>query len=162
MKLEELTLADTLSVVRRMRPRDRECVRELLGEVTDEDFAIDRFRSYGPAWTLKDEHGTAWAVGGLSLVSGWTGILWLVVAEGMQLQSWRKLVRHTRTIILNALDPANELGRHRVEAHILSSWPEAQAFIQQVGMVCEGTRYAAGSSGADIQVWAMLSRNIQR
>ncbi|ALV06701.1 hypothetical protein [Roseateles depolymerans] len=156
MTLTELTLADAISVVGRMRDRDRECVRELVGEISDDDFAIDRYRSYGPAWALRDEAGMPWAIGGLTLVSGWTGVLWLVVADGLPLQSWRKLVRHTRTILVNAMDPLNEHGRRRVEAHVLASWPQAQALVAQVGMEHEGTRRAAGSTGADIQIWAKV------
>jgi hypothetical protein len=139
-----------------MRQRDRECVAELLGDIDDEDFAIDRYRCYGPAWALVDDAGMPWAIAGLALINGWTGVFWLVVAEGLPLQSWRKLVRQARTILQNGLDPANEHGRHRIEAHVLASWPEAQALVEQLGMRNEGTRRAATRSGRDLQVWAKV------
>jgi hypothetical protein len=153
--IRELTLADALYVVRHMRQRDRDGFRAALGEQSDDELAVGRFQAYGPAWAL-DVDGVPAAIGGLHLVNGWTAVMWLVVSEGVAPESWRKLMRHTRTVIANALDSANEHGRRRIEAYVMGNWPEAQKLVQRLGFSHEGTRRGAGSGGEDLQMWALL------
>ena len=154
-RFEELTLAHSLSVVTAMRPLDRACVFALLGEVSDDAFAVNRWQSNGPAWALVAE-GKALAIGGVSLPNEWTGVMWLVVRDGLPLETWRKLMRQTRTVISNALDPANSVHRHRLEAHVLESWGDAQKLVRGLGFEFEGTRRAAGRGGENIQQWAIV------
>lgn len=153
--MRELTLADALHVVQRMRPRDRQGFRAALGDLSDDELAVGRFQAYGPAWAY-DVDGQPAAIGGLHCVNGWTAVMWLVVVDGVALESWRKLLRATRTVISNALDPANEHGRRRIEAYVMADWPEAQALVKRLGFVHEGTRRSAGSAGEDVQMWAIV------
>lgn len=76
-------------------------------------------------------------------------------------ESWRKLVRATRTVICNALDPAHEHARHRVEAHVLANWPAARRLVRHLGFVHEGTCQRAGSGGEDIEIWAQVAEGKQ-
>lgn len=150
-----LTLADTMAVVSRMRDRDRQCVRAVLGDVPDDVFAVNRWQAHGPAWSLWQEGPVA--VGGLAFVNDWTAVLWLVAIGEMRGESWRKLIRHTRTVLGNVTDRANPNFRHRVEAHVLRGWGEASQFAQRLGLELEGVRRAAGSSGEDIEIWTKVN-----
>jgi hypothetical protein len=154
--LRTLTLADALAVVGRMRERDRQCVRAALGDVPDEVFAANRWQTEGPAWSLY-VGGRPVAIGGVQLPNDWTGVFWMVAVEGMTGESWRKLVRHTRTVLGNVTDRTQPCFRHRVEAHVLSGWLEAAEFAKRLGFEHEGTRRAAGSAGEDIEIWTKVN-----
>ena len=156
MMLRELELADALSVVSRMRDQDRACVRALLDDITNEAFAVNRWQAHGAAWSMVDEAGLPWAIGGVNLPNSWMGIFWLVVAEGLPLESWRKLMRHTGNMLVNARDRGSSVYRHRIEAHVLADWPEAQKLVGRLGFIHEGTREGAGRNGEAIQVWAIV------
>jgi hypothetical protein len=149
-----LTLADALSVVSRMRERDRQCVRAAMGQASDEAVAVGRWQTDGPAWSLWDERGPQ-AIGGLSFQNGWSAVFWLFATDDMRGNSWRKLIRHTRTVIANVTAPAH--GRHRIEAHVLSEWSEAREFARRLGFELEGVRRAAGAGGEDIEIWTPRS-----
>lgn len=148
--LRTLSLDDCLHVVRRMRPEDRACKVAALGwSVTDEAFAVNRFQTEGPAWTLL-EGGEPVAIFGLQTAS-WQAVAWLVATPAVTRQSWRKLVRHARTVRSNL----GSAALHRVEAHVLAGWSEAGRFAEHLGFTYEGTRRAAGSGREDVQIWGM-------
>lgn len=154
--LRTLTLADALAVVGRMREWDRRCVRAALGDVPDEVFAVNRWQADGPAWSLWTTQGPQ-AICGMQLPNAWTGVFWLIAADGMAGDSWRKLIRLGRTVLANASDRANAEFRHRIEAHVLSQWVEAAEFARCIGFQLEGTRRAAGSGGEDIETWTKVN-----
>lgn len=149
--LRKLTLDDCLHVVRRMRAEDRACVRAAMGpDVTDDVFAVNRLQTHGPAWSLLQD-GEPVAVFGLS-IADWQAVAWLVATPHVSMHSWRKLVRHARTVRSNL--PGTPV--HRVEAHVLAAWANAARFAQRLGLVHEGTRCAAGSGGEDIQTYGLV------
>lgn len=153
--MRSLTLAGALMVTLDMRPMDAACVRAITGNDPGEWFAVERFQSHGVALELLQD-GEPVAMAGLSLPNGWTGVLWLVARPALRLQSWRKLVRSARTVLARAGDPAHPEYRHRIEAHVLAAWPEAQRFVQALGFELEHVRRGAGSRGEDLQVWVRL------
>lgn len=153
--IRDLTLDDTLTVVRAMRDNDRRCVRALLGDVDDDVFAVGRWQTAGPAWALHQD-GQAVAVFGLQLPNDWTAVAWLICTPAMSATSWRTLMRHCRTVAGNVMDPGNAAFRHRVEAYVLADWREAAGFAQRLGFEFEGTRRAAGKGGENVQMWAMV------
>ena len=144
--IRDLTLDDALTVVRDMRPQDRRCVEAMLGTVDDEVFAVDRWQTTGPAWTMEQD-GHAVAIFGLQMPNDWTAVAWLLC---------RKLMRHCRTVAGKVMDPGNAVFRHRVEAYVMADWREAAGFAQSLGFEFEGTRRAAGKGGEDVQMWAMV------
>lgn len=152
--LRTLTLDDALHVVRRMREADRRCVRAVLGDIEDEAFAVGRWQTTGPAWTVLQD-GEPVAIGGLTLHTAWLAVPWLVATPDLRRETWRKLIRQGRTVLANASDPRHPQYRHRIEAHVLAEWPEAEAFAPRFGFVLEGTRRSAGRGGEDIQMWAI-------
>lgn len=153
-----MTLHHALAVCSRMRDEDRACLDAVLGPGWEaEDFAIDRHQTTGPGWALLDASGAPVAIFGLSLSSAWSCVAWLVGTDAMTPQSWKKLLRFSRTVKANVLNPAHEHHRHRIEAHVLSRWPGAKRFAARLGMTLEGTRVAAGANGEDIGVWAVTA-----
>lgn len=151
----ELTLQDAIHVVRNMRANDRRCVEALLGEITDEEFAINRFQAYGPAWTIL-QAGEPVAIGGVTFVHDWVGVLWMLTTDRIDGQSWRKLIRLGRNIITKAMDPANQYQKRRIEAHVLKGWDAAERFACHMGLQYEGTRRRAGYRGEDFETWAIV------
>lgn len=156
-ELRTMTLADAMVVTAGMRDWDRRAVRALMGEISDEAFAVSRWQQDGPAWALY-QNGTPVAVGGLAFMSAWSAVFWLLCTPQMTGQSWRKLLRQTRTVIVNVTSPAHEHYRHRVEAHTLGGWGGADALVERLGFRLEGCRRKAGSGGEDFHVWAIAGQ----
>lgn len=150
-----LTLADALIVCTGMRPRDWQCVRALCGDTSAEAFAVNRWQTDGPAWTFLQDDAPV-AIGGLSLTNGWSAVFWMVGTPALTLQSWRKLLRHARTVLANVCDPAHPHYRHRVEVHTLAGWAEAEDFAVRMGFLLEGRRFSVGCDGEDVNVWVRL------
>lgn len=153
--IRDLTLDDALAVVRGMRAHDRACVRAMLGEIDDEVFAVNRWQSDGPAWSLLQD-GAPVAIFGLQLPNAWTAVAWLLARQAISATSWRNLMRHSRTVARNLMEPGNAAHRRRVEAYVMADWTEASAFAKRLGFEFEGTKRAAGSGGEDVQMWAMV------
>lgn len=161
-RAETLTLSAALEVCRHMRPLDVACIEAICGPGFDrEAFAVDRWQATGAAWEFLDAHGV-YAIGGLAFSSAWCGTFWLVAHERVDDltptdESWRKLVRTTRTVISNALDPANPHARRRIEAHVLVDWIAARSLVRHLGFTHEGTLRQAGIGGEDFEIWAQVA-----
>lgn len=151
----DLSLADALAVARVMRDRDRQCIKALMGDLSDESFAVNRWQSPGPAWSLHQAGGPV-AVGGVTLQNAWSCVFWMFATGRISSHSWRKLIRHTRTVLGNVTNPRTVHYRHRVEAYTLSGWTEAAALAERFGFKHEGTRRGFGSGGEDMEVWAIV------
>lgn len=161
MQLVDLTLPLAVEVCRAMRPMDRTCIVALRGAVYADAFAQDRMDTDGPAWALCDDAGPV-LIAGLQFVSPWAATLWMLAHERANDlaptgETWRKLVRSTRTVVMNALDPSNPHARRRIEAHVLSKWAEARRLVHHLGFQHEGTLRQAGSGGEDIEIWAQVA-----
>lgn len=161
MRLEALTLPATIVVCRAMRPRDAHCITALRGPFDPDTFAVDRWQTPGPAWALHDDAGPLIAAG-LAFTSAWSACFWLVAHERADAlaptaETWRKVVRETRKVIVNVLDPRNEHARRRVEAHVMVGWPEARRLVAHLGFEHEGTCRKAGSGGEDFEIWARVA-----
>ena len=151
IELFSMTLADALLVVGKMRENDRAAMRAALGDVTDDVVAVNRWQTRGPAWVMTRD-GQPVAICGLSMGSEWAATAWLITTNAMRADSWRKLVRHCRTVLSNM--PRSTL--HRIEAQVLDGWAEAGEFVRRMGFVLEGTRRRAGKGGEGFHVWSIL------
>lgn len=154
IEIVKLTLSDALYVVGSMREDDRRALRAVVGPVNDDVAAANRWQTEGPAWTLLDDNVPV-AICGLSLHTKWSAIAWLICTPRMTGESWRKLMRHARTVLANMAAG----GLQRIEAHVMADWPGAIRFAQQLGGVLEGTRRKAGRHGEDIQMWAIVKES---
>lgn len=155
--LRTLELADALHVASRMRQWDRACVQALLPGMSDEQFAVNRWQTDGPAWALCLESGEPAAAGGISFVNGWTGVFWLITTDAMRRKQWEIAIRALDNVLARAQDPANPAYRRRLEAYTLSEWPQACRFAAS-RFSCEGVKRGAGSGGEDIVMWARVAQ----
>lgn len=151
----QMQLADAMSVIERMRPQDWDCLHSLRGFMSAEAFAVDRWGTDGPAWVVMDG-ALPVCVGGLTFHSEWLAVAWFIATPDMRPETWRKVIRHARTVFSKASDPSFEHYRHRIEAHVMADWAQAQNFAKRLGFSHEGARRAAGRCGEDIQTWAIV------
>jgi hypothetical protein len=144
----KLSLADALFVIANMRDEDRLCASAVLGVTTDDVYAVNRWQTEGPAWTLLQD-GEPAAIFGLSMHVPWAATAWLIATP--RFHSWRKLLRHCRTVLGNmAASPL-----HRIECQVVTGWPEAEAFARRAGFDFEGVRVRAGRNRQDILLFAI-------
>lgn len=143
LALRTLNLADALHVAAHMRQSDADCLQAATTIDSAEAFALNRWQTDGPAWTLADDQPIA--MGGISMMVPWIGVAWMASTDRMTTASWKKLVRHSRTVFRNAAKTIP-----RIEAYVISTWPEAMKYAQRCGFVLEGVRHRAGRNGEDI------------
>lgn len=124
---------------------DWECLHAATEITSAEVFGLNRWQTDGAAWALFNDFGEPIAMGGLSQSVPWSATAWMVATDAMDQASWKKLMRHSRKVFTNAakLIP-------RIEAHVLSSWSDADRFARQLGFQLEGVRRRAGRDGQDI------------
>lgn len=151
--MKRLTLEDALYVCANMRERDQQCIQALLGEVSYDIFAVNRWQTGGPAWCLEQD-GIPTVIFGLSFHNDWLAVAWMVATPGCSRQSFKKLMRFARTVRANVMAPGPHQKR-RIEAHVLSGWDEASRFAEHLGFVHEGIRRKAGKDGQDLEMWAV-------
>jgi hypothetical protein len=151
-----LTLDDALFVVRRMRVEDRRCLQAVLPDATDDSFAIDRFNTDGPAWTMCNADCVPVAIAGIAFQTRWSGTIWMVATDGIDRYSFGKLIRLARTVLGQITDPSHPAYKQRIEANVLAGWTGASRFIRHLGFEYEGTRRSAGVGGEDIEMWSIV------
>lgn len=146
----KLTLEDALAVAKDMREEDAHGIRAMLGGANPEIFAVHRWQTTGPAWSLYQDDEPV-AIFGLAEQAAWAVCAWLVAKPSMRPESWRKLLRHTRIVHGNL--PGSQY--RRVEALVLEDWPAAIRFAERLGFRHEGTKRRAGRDGEDFRIYAM-------
>lgn len=153
MTLRQLTLSDALYVAENMREEDADCLVAVLGSCHAESFAHNRWSTPGAAWSLHQD-GRPVAAFGLTQATEWSTNAWLITTPEITPQSWRKLLRHARTVRINALAS----GLSRIECSVLATWPKARRFAEQLGFELEGVRRAAGRDGEDVLLFGIINR----
>lgn len=146
----KLTLEDALAVAKDMRPDDILAVTALMGHLSPEVFAASRWQTEGPAWSLFQDNEPV-AIFGLSMHCAWAATAWLVAKPEITSHSWRKLVRHCRTVAANL----NDSPLHRIEALVMEDWHAASRFAARLGFKHEGTKIAAGKRRENLQIWGL-------
>ena len=148
--IHSLTLGAALYVCQRMRPLDRACVNAMLGEISADTFAIDRFQSPGAAWFMEQD-GEPVAIFGLQHQHEKSVVAWLCCTGSMR--SFKKLIRFSRTVA----DNAAAHGVRRIEVHVLQGWARAEEFAKHLGCTFEGTRRHSGVGGESFHVYSRVS-----
>jgi len=145
MEMRSLSLVAAVSVATRMREMDWECLRAVTTIESPEIFGLNRWQTDGAAWALFNDFDEPVAIGGLSQSVPWCATAWMVATDSMDTASWKKLVRHSRTVFRNAAKTIP-----RIEAQILGTWTEAEKFAKHLRFEFEGVRRRAGREGRDI------------
>lgn len=152
MSFETLSLAAALRICQHMRAPDRECFQNCNDSLNDEHFALKLWSTNGAAWHYLQD-GVPVAMGGISQPLPWIGIAWMVTAEGVSLESRKKLMRHSRRVFANA---SREIPR--LEAHVLAGWTQAEQYAERLGFTLESTRRRGARDGRDVKVYVFERR----
>lgn len=148
--IHTLNLGAAQYICQRMRALDAQVMRAMMGDLKPDTFAINRYQSNGAAWFLEQD-GEPVAMFGLELLNDKCMVAWLCCTDSMR--SFKKLVRFSRTVALNA----DGNGIARIEAHVLSDWVGAVEFAKRLGFEFEGTRRKCGTGGESFHVFARIS-----
>jgi hypothetical protein len=149
VSFETLTLSAALHIVKNMRASDRECLTQMMADFTDESFAVNRWQTDGAAWQFLQD-GVPVIMGGIQQPMPWVGVAWMVSTEGVRPESWKKLLRFSRTVFGNASKTIP-----RLEANVLQGWNQAAKYAEKVGFAFEGTRYRSARDGRNVLVYAI-------
>lgn len=152
--IQQLTLADAVLVASGMRPEDRGCIEAIVGACDAEVFAVNRWQTDGAAWALYQD-GRPVAMFGLLTLNAWTLNAWLVATPAMTHQSWKKLLRFSRTVRGNALKTTR-----RIECTVLSTWTRAARFAESLGFELEGVKRGGAKGGEDILLYAIVQKEM--
>ncbi|MGJ7484340.1 GNAT family N-acetyltransferase [Variovorax sp. LT2P21] len=150
--IQQLTLADAVLVASGMRLEDRGCIEAIVGACDAEVFAVNRWQTDGAAWALYQD-GRPVAMFGLLKLNPWTLNAWLVATPAMAPQSWKKLLRFSRTVRGNALK-----ATRRIECTVLSTWVRAAGFAEALGFELEGIKRGGAKGGEDILLYAIVKK----
>lgn len=150
---ETLTLDAAIYIARNMRPENRDSMLQGLPDMSPEAFAINRWQTDGAAWALFQD-GTPVAMGGIAMTLPWLGVAWFVVAEGITRDSWKKMLRFSRTVFANARKTIP-----RIEAQCVDGWAMAEKYAKSVGFQYEFTRERAARDGRGIKSFVILGES---
>lgn len=148
--IQTLSLDAAIAIVRNLRAEDLQCFEATMPVFNADLYAINRWQSDGAAWHLLQD-GRPVVMGGITMVTPWIGLAWMVVAKGVTQASWKRLLRFSRTVFKNARQTFP-----RIEAHVLGGWTQAGRYASTLGFVLEGTRRRVGRDGQDVLTFAMI------
>lgn len=152
MVIREASLLDVLTVSHNMRPLDWKAIHAVVGDVSPDAYACDRFAHPGPTWCIADDDGPI-AVGGMHEEGMGIATWWLVATPALGKVS-KTLVRLGRHVMQRSLASGEY---RRIQAYVLDEWPEAKRLTQLVGMQSEGTLRKVGLNGEDMVLMAIVA-----
>jgi len=149
--IREMTLADALHVIGRMRESDRRALAAVCPGMTDEAFAMDRY-STDYRWTVCAADGEPVVIGGARLTQSRTAMLWMVATP--------RLNAVIKTVMRFAGRFCRELFVHDVARRLEGSFIEGEAACERwaarFGMEFEGCRRKAGANGENIVIFGKV------
>lgn len=147
---EKLSLEAALHICNHMRRSDRECLESMIGDIAVNSFAINRWQTTGAAWAFYQD-GVPVLMGGIAESVPWMGMAWMVSADGVSADSWKKVIRFSRTVFTNAA-----LHYSRIDAQVISTWPQAKKYAAKVGFKQMNIREKAGREGQDVLEFGII------
>lgn len=147
---EQLSLDAALHIAKNMKQAHRQCLAITMGEISDEVFALHRWQSNGAAWTFYQD-GEPVFMGGIEQNVPWQGTAWMVTTGHIRPESWKKIIRFSRTVFKNASRQIQ-----RIDAHVLEGWPEAQKYAEKIGFKLVNVREKACLGGQGIYEYAII------
>lgn len=145
-----LSLEASLHICRNMRPADLRCLQAVMGDISIESFAIDRYQTNGAAWAFY-QSGEPVVMAGISSSVPWLGVAWMVSTEGVSADSWKKIIRFSRNVFRNA-----SRKYQRIDAFVLETWPEAKKYAGKVGFKQVNVREKVGRDGQNVLDFAII------
>lgn len=145
-----LTLESSLHVCKNMRALDLNCLQTVMGDISIEAFAIDRWRTDGAAWAFYQD-GVPVVIAGISSSVPWLGVAWMVSTDNVTAQSWKKIIRFSRNVFRNAIQ-----RYQRIDAFVLETWPDAKKYAEKVGFKQVNVRERVGREGQSVLDFAII------
>lgn len=149
--VREMTLADALYVIARMRESDRRALAAACPGMTPEQFAIDRFGT-DYRYTVTAPDGEPVAIGGARMSVAGTATLWMVATPRLR-EVAKTCLRFGRRMAGGLLSEG--LAR-RVEGAVLAGEGACERWAARFGLEFEGCRRRAGAGGEDILMFGRV------
>lgn len=150
MTFRQLDLAASLHICLNMRAQDQQCLNSLMGDTAPQSFAINRWQTDGAAWAFYQD-GVPVVMGGIQQPTAWLGVAWMVSTDCVTRDSWRKIIRFSRTVFANA-----RKSLQRIDAYTLDNWPDAVKYADRVGFQQVNVRKNAGREGQNVLEFAIM------
>jgi hypothetical protein len=150
--IREASLSDILFVAQRMRERDWKSLRCMIGELSADSFACDKFSRAGVCWAITNGSDLPVIVGGIADECEGIGTWWMVATDDIE-KSSKSLIRLGRTAVRNGLARG---GYRRIQAYVMEDWPEAQAVAARIGLEREGVLRGIGANGENVVMMAAV------
>jgi hypothetical protein len=147
--IREMTLADALHVIARMRESDRRALAAVCPGMTPEQFAMDRFGT-DHRYTVTATDGEPVVIGGARMLTTGTAMLWMVATP--RIAEIPKAVMRVCRRFVGAIEA------RRLEGSYLAGETVCARFAARFGLEFEGVRRGAGAHGEDIVMVGRLHR----
>lgn len=148
--IREMTLADAVHVVHRMRESDQRALAAVCPGMTPDQFAMDRFGT-DHRYTITAPDGEPVVIGGARMLTTGTAMLWMVATPRIG-EIGKTVVRMCRRFV-GALDV------RRMEGSFLKDETVCERFAARFGLEFEGVRRGAGAQGEDIVMVGKVVRH---
>ena len=150
--IREMTLADALFVIKRMRASDRRALVAVCPGLSDEQFAIDRFGvDFSFAACAAD--GQPVTIGGARVTTTRTAVLWMVSTDRIA-EIKKPLLRFARQFSAGLL--AKGVAQ-RLEGQFLENETVCERFAAHFGLEFEGCKRRAGAHGESIMIYGKVA-----
>lgn len=149
--IRQMTLADALYVIQRMRDSDRRMLAALQPGMSLDDFAMDRMRttfSYTVARGVEPV-----VIGGANLMTSGVAVAWLVATDDI-CKVRRPLLKFCREFTAHLL---GERIAHRIEGTVIAGEANCERFAQFFGLELEGRKRAAGANREDVLLYGKVA-----
>lgn len=145
-----MTLADALYVIRRMRLSDRRALFAICPDMTDEQFAMDRFGTdYHYTVTAGDEPVV---IGGARIATTKTATMWMVGTDRLP-EVAPSMIRFAKQFADGLLSQGIA---HRLEGQWIAGQTVCERFARRFGFEFDGCRRKGGAGGEDIMIYGRV------
>ncbi|MBF8177247.1 hypothetical protein [Herminiimonas contaminans] len=147
---DTLSLEASLHICKNMRATDLACLQAVMGDISVESFAIDRYQTHGAAWAFYQD-GVPVVMAGITSSVPWLGVAWMVSTDAVSADSWKKIIRFSRNVFRNA-----SRKYQRIDAYVLETWPQAKRYAEKVGFKQVNVRERVGREGQNVLDFAII------
>ncbi len=148
--IKEMSLADITYLSHKMRQKDVESVIAFSRSSSLDLWAADRFRHAFAAYTLIDKDGIPVVCSGFDELHPGVLNAWLVATPDI-CRHWKEAWVGIKRAI-----KAADNRYHRIEAHCLTDYPEAERFLRKLGFEFECLKRRAGVGGQNALYFAKV------
>lgn len=134
------TYEHILHVINNMRQCDLTAMRAAYGDLSNAQYAINRYAGEGVKFALLHK-GRAVAVGGVDELGDFA-VLWLIATD-----EWLPALREAYRAMRNAIEVILDAGYERVFAYVLEGFDPGCALVEKLGFRLSKIRPKVGKNG---------------